>query len=186
MSLEAKEKIAMGSVSYAVELITQGQNPICWVASCAMVKGWATNKCIGVGGWDPSNSSIPNPSSGWASCVSLMSGWGFTMYAVKDLSTSGTMTAEDVLAAMQVLGPAVLIHRCAGFPYGPQWSAQSSGGHAVVLTSVDSDNSVVTFNNPWGDTNQPAATDPVLLIMNNDSSTFGSIFGFYLTHQRGF
>jgi hypothetical protein len=172
----------MGSVSYTVDLITQAQNPICWVASCAMVKGWATNTSVGVGdliGFDPSNSSIPNPTNDWAPCVNMMSGWGFNMQSVASLSASGTMTAADVLLAMQQLGPGVLLHRCAGFPYGSQWPAMTSGAHAVVLTSVDSDNSVLTFNNPWGDRNQPAGTGAVLLIMNNDSARFGSILGFY-------
>jgi len=109
-----------------------------------------------------------------------MTGWGFNMQSVASLSQSGSMQASDVLQAMTQLGPAVLLHRCAGFPYGPQWAAPPPGSaHAVVLTSIDASNNILTFNNPWGDLNQSAGTGPVLLIMNNDSSTYQSILGFW-------
>ena len=61
----------MTQVAYDVEVIVQEQNPICWVASCAMVKGFATKTSTGVGdftgGFDPSNSCIANLAGNWSS-----------------------------------------------------------------------------------------------------------------------
>jgi len=84
-----------------------------------------------------------------------MTNWGFSVYAVKDISASG-MTVNDLLAAL-ASGPAVLLHLCSGFPYGPQWASQTftaSDAHAVVLTGIDTDAGKATFNNPWGDKDQ--------------------------------
>ena len=173
----------MASVSYTVDLITQAQNPICWVASCAMVKGWGIQTSVGVGdftGFDPSTASIANPDGSWSGTPNLVSSWGFNMQSVASLSQSGSMQASDLLQALTQLGPAVLIHSCNGFPYGSQWPPLTSGAHAVVLTSVDATNNVLTFNNPWGDLNQSAGIDPILLIMNNDAAAHGvATLGFW-------
>ena len=105
----------MASVTYNVDLVTQAQNPICWVASCAMVKGWGTQRSVGVGdftGFDPSNSSIPNPSDSWSKCINMMTNWGFNMQSVATLSQINSITPEELLQALTQLGPAVLLHRC--------------------------------------------------------------------------
>jgi Papain-like cysteine protease AvrRpt2 len=145
----------MSKITYDVEVIVQEQNPICWIASCAMVKGFGTRSSIGVGeftnGFDPSNSCIANLTNNWTQCTDLMTSWGFSARAVKDISLSG-MTADDLLAAL-ASGPAVLLHLCSGFPYGQQWASQTftaSDAHAVVLTGIDTDAGTATFNNPWG------------------------------------
>jgi hypothetical protein len=55
---------------------------------------------------------------------------------------------------LQINGPAVLLHLCNGFPYGPRWTPLTADAHAVVLTAVDSGAGTATFNNPWGDKDQ--------------------------------
>lgn len=173
----------MAQVQYDVENIVQEQNPICWVACCAMGKGYASKSSVGVGeftgGFDPSNSCIANLAGNWSQCTDLMSSWGATMCSVSDLS-SGSMAADDLASALSDRGPAVLLHLCAGFPYGAQWGDSSSmtGAHAVLLTGIDTDNGTVTFNNPWGDKDQSADLNVVLQHIATDSSN-GKTFGFF-------
>jgi len=171
----------MSSVSYDVELIRQEANPICWVASCAMVKGYGTKASVGVGdftgGFDPSNSCIANLAANWAQCTDLMNQWGFNVQSVSDIASSGTMAASDLASALGS-GPSVLLHLCNGFPYGSQWTPLTSGAHAVVITSVDTDNNAATFNNPWGDKDQPIALDTLLAKINADQGQ-GKTLGFW-------
>jgi hypothetical protein len=173
----------MSNVSYDVELIRQEMNPICWVASCAMAKGWGTQASIGVGeftdGFDPSDSCIANLASSWSQCTQLMADWGFSVFAVGDLS-SGGMTGDDLAAAVTERGPMVLLHLCKDFPYGSHHasSAGMDGAHAVVITAVDTDNDQVTFNNPWGDKDQAASLSSVLQKINGDSWV-GATLGFW-------
>jgi len=150
----------MAKIAYDVELIRQENNPICWVASCAMVKGYGTQSSVGVGdlagGFDPSNSCIANLAGNWQQCVDAMNNWGFSVSAVSDLDNP-PLTPEALLAALQNMGPAVLLHFCSGFPYGSQWASLSfkpTDAHAIVITGVDTDASTATFNNPWGDKDQ--------------------------------
>jgi hypothetical protein len=171
----------MTAVSYDVEVIVQEQNPICWVASCAMVKGFGTKTSVGVGeftgGFDPSDSCIANLANNWSQCLDAMASWGFATYAVSDLS-SGTMTGEDLAAALQSMGPAVLLHFCKGFPYGDAFVAPTEGAHAVVITSVDTDASTATFNNPWGVKDCACDLGTLLAKINADQS-IGKTFGFW-------
>lgn len=171
----------MTQVAYDVEVIVQEQNPICWVASCAMVKGFGTKTSTGVGdftgGFDPSNSCIANLAGNWTQCTDMMNGWGFNVSAVGDVA-GGSMTADALVGLLQANGPAVLLHLCNGFPYGPKWAPLTSGAHAVVITSVDSDAGTATFNNPWGDKDQPIDVT-VLLGKINADQTMGKSFGFW-------
>jgi Papain-like cysteine protease AvrRpt2 len=166
----------MAKIAYDVEVITQEQNPICWVASCAMAKGFGTKASVGVGeftdGLDPSNSCIANLAGNWSQCIELMTGWGFDVFSVNELA-SGTMTADALLSAIQNRGPAVLLHFCSGFPYGQQWGSlafAATDAHAVVITGVDRDAAAATFNNPWGDKDQPCAIDTLVQKINADQS----------------
>jgi hypothetical protein len=175
----------MAKVAYDVEVIVQEQNPICWVASCAMVKGFGTKTSVGVGeftgGFDPSNSCIANLAGNWSQCVDLMTQWGFAVSSVSDLASSGPMTAEALLASLQSQGPAVLLHMCNGFPYGPQWASQTftpSDAHAVVITRVDSDAGTATFNNPWGDKDQSCDLNTLVQKINADQAV-GKTVGFW-------
>ena len=174
----------MSNIRYDVELLRQENNPICWVASCAMVKGYGVQTCVGIGdltgGFDPYNSCIANLASSWTDCTDKMAGWGFDVYNVSDLS-SGTMTADDLAKALGA-GPAVLLHLCNGFPYGSQWTPLTSGAHAVVITGIDSDNNKATFNNPWGDQDQACALDVLIAKINADKSV-GKTLGFWHVTQ---
>ncbi len=174
----------MTKVAYDVEVIVQEQNPICWVASCAMVKGYGTKTSVGVGdftgGFDPSNSCIANLAGAWDQCTSMMNDWGFAVFSVSDLA-SGTMTPDALLNTLQSSGPAVLLHRCSGFPYGPQYASMTlpaDAAHAVVITGVDTDAGTATFNNPWGDKDQPCDLSTLVQKINADQ-TAGKTLGFW-------
>ena len=162
----------MAAIAYDVELIRQEDNPICWVASCAMVKGYGTKTSVGIGeftgGFDPSNSCIANLAANWTECTDEMNGWGFDVLAVTDVAAGG-MTADALCSLLQNRGgPAVLLHLCNGFPYGAGWTAPTSGAHAVVITQVDADNNLAAFNNPWGDKDRSCALDVLVAKINAD------------------
>ncbi|MGD0864474.1 MAG: papain-like cysteine protease family protein [Rhizomicrobium sp.] len=174
----------MPNVKYDVEVIKQAQNPICWVASCAMVKGYGTKSSVGVGdlmqGFDPSNSCIANLANSWSQCTDAMAGWGFTVSAVGDVA-SGGITADTLLSTVQTNGPTVLLHSCSGFPYGSQWGSTTFGAndrHAVVITGVDTDAATATFDNPWGDKDQSCDL-PTLIQHINSDQTLGKTLGFW-------
>ena len=174
----------MPNVKYDVELIVQAQNPICWVASCAMVKGYGTKTSVGVGdltqGFDPSNSCIANLANSWSQCTDVMSGWGFDVEAVNGVA-SGDITADILLNTLQSKGAAVLLHLCSGFPYGSQWASQTfaaTDAHAVVLTGIDTDASTATFDNPWGDKDQSCDLATLVQHINSDQ-TMGKTLGFW-------
>lgn len=174
----------MPSIAYDVEVIRQEMNPICWVASCAMVKGHGTRSSVGIAdlteGFDPYNSCIANLAGSWVECTDEMANWGFQVRSVGDLAWGG-LSADMLLDALQGGGPAVLLHRCEGFPYG--WQHDTSGippgsAHAVVVTGVDTDAGVATFNNPWGDKDQACDLATLLGRINADQDV-GPTLGFW-------
>ena len=173
----------MSNIQYDLAVIEQEQNPICWVASCAMVKSWGTQSSIGIGeftgGFDPSNSCINNLANSWDECTDLMNEWGFDVLAITDL-TSGSMSGDELASLLIDRGPAILLHLCNNFPYGARWGDSStlSGAHAVVITGIDTDNGLLFFNNPWGDKDQSADIDAILQKINSDSS-IGKTLGFW-------
>jgi Papain-like cysteine protease AvrRpt2 len=164
----------MASIGYEVDLVLQELSPICWVASCAMVKGFMTQTSVSVGDLighdhDPESSSIPNPSHNWSSTISLTGTWGFDPFAIPQLVPSGLMTGERLVAVLEQRGPAVLLHTCDGFPYGPRHAAPPRGSaHAVVITGVDTDQNGAWFNNPWGDRDKFCDLDILLVKINSD------------------
>ena len=173
----------MAIASYDVEVIRQEMNPICWVASCAMVKGYGTQTDVGVGdftgGFDPSNSCIANLANRWSECTDMMDQWGFNVFTVNDLS-GGAMTPDLLCEALQNYGPAVLLHLCDGFPYGDQWAGAvpAGGAHAVVITAVDTEADGAWFNNPWGDKDQPCSLSTLVDKINADQGA-GKTLGFW-------
>ena len=174
----------MPSIAYDVEVIRQEMNPICWVASCAMVKGYGLGASVGVGdlteGFDPYNSCIANLAGSWVECTDMMAGWGFQVRSVSDL-TWGGLSADMLLDALQANGPAVLLHRCEGFPYGPQYDPSwipAGSAHAVVITGVDTDAGTATFNNPWGDKDQVCDLQTLVDKINADQDA-GPTLGFW-------
>ena len=63
-------------------------------------------------------------------------------------------------------GPFMLTHIVGTFSYGAQWGAVTPGGsHAVVITGIDTAADRITFNNPWGDVNQPTSINSILSSM---------------------
>lgn len=167
-----------------VEVIIQAQNPICWVASCAMARGNGTKSSAGVGdltqGFDPSNSCIANLATTWSQRTDAMAGWGFTVSAVGDVA-SGGMTADTLWSTVQSNGPVVLLHSCSGFSYGSQHASMTfdpDDRHAVVIIGVDTDASTATCDNPWGDKDQ--SCDLATLIQRiNAGQTLGKTLGFW-------
>jgi hypothetical protein len=159
---------------YDVEVLRQEQNPICWVASCAMVKGYAQGASLGIGdltdGFDPYNSCIANLANSWSGCTDMMESWGFAVYPASSFS-SGSVDDTSLSEFMAQNGPVVLLHLCDGFPYGDQYPAGTAAGgaHAVVLTGIDLDNRQISFNNPWGDKDQIADLDTMISKINSDS-----------------
>jgi hypothetical protein len=149
-----------------------------------MVKGFGTQTSVGVGeftdGFDPANSSIANLAGAWSECTDLMGTWGFNVFTVADLSP-GTMGPDDLLAALNNGGPAVLLHLYSGFPYGNHHEGlvfTENDAHAVVLTAVDTDNNFAAFNNPWGDKDQSWDLDVLLAKINADQD-LGKTLGFW-------
>ena len=168
-------------VSYDVDVVRQEMSPICWVASCAMVKGYGTGVDVGIDaflGADPTTSSL-NPANQWGQCTTKMEEWGFTVVAVQDVAPSGLMTGESLGGALQRSGPAVLLHHCDGFPYGNEYApVPPDSGHAVVITGIDTDQNTAWFNNPWGDKDRPCPLDVLLQIVNRDQVE-GKSLGFW-------
>jgi hypothetical protein len=176
-SSESESTTEARKAYYDVELIVQEANPICWVASCAMVESFGTKQSVGVGkytgGFDPSNSCIPNPADDWDGCVTAMNGWGFSTFSVAQLASDGSaLTTDDLFTILSQRQPMVLLHKCDNFPYGSQWSTTGLAGnaHAVVITGIDADSGEVWFNNPWGDKDQSADADTIIQLMNADAS----------------
>jgi hypothetical protein len=168
----------MTAVSCDVDVIRQEQKPICWVASCAMVKGYGTKTGVGVGeftgGFDPSNSCIANLASQWSQRTDMMGTWGFTVSSVSDVA-SGTMTADSLTSLLQPSGPVVRLHMCKGLLYGSQYAdfmqtLTDKDAHAVVLTGVDTDEGTATFDNTWGDKDQSCDLPTPLARINADQS----------------
>jgi len=173
----------MPSTQYDVELIVQEMNPICWIASCAMAKGYSTGSSVGVGeftnGLDPSTSCIANLANSWSECTDLMMQWGFQVYDVAGFA-SGNMTADALLTGIGQ-GPIVLLHLCPGFPYGSQYGKLSftkNDAHAVVLTGVNTDAGAASFNNPWGDKDQSCDLDVLVNKINADQAV-GKTLAYY-------
>lgn len=173
----------MAAITYDVEMIRQEMNPICWVASCAMAKGYATGSSVGVGdftdGLDPANSCIANLANSWSECTDLMAQWGFQVYDVLGVS-SGNMNAESLGMALAE-GPIVLLHLCAGFPYGAQYGEMNFTGndaHAVLITAIDTDAGTAAFNNPWGDKDQGCEL-VVLIDKINADQAVGKTLAYY-------
>jgi len=155
-------------VQYEVPLVSQGQNPICWVCCMAMVASERRHVSVGVGtyirGFDPSLGSIPNPVPAlppaliYPDYVARLDRCGFTSMHID--------TAEALEETLRERGPLILSHACAGFPYNVGFVPPLPPGaaHAVVLTGVDLDSGAgfARMNNPWGYKNVPISVAAVL------------------------
>ncbi len=146
----------MGQVKYIVPIVTQGDNPICWVASAAMILSYKRGSSVTVEslvGADPSNSSIADPDGGsWDKMKQMLMGWGFTCEA-----QTMSPTADYVEQRLRLHGPLLLSHFTEGFPEDARFPAFSCTAllpadavHAVAITGIDTDGGTCSFNNPWG------------------------------------
>ena len=138
---------------YDVPMLKQGPNPICWVTCMAMIASEREHMSIGVGaftgGFDPNNSSIPNPAHNYSDFVARMDRCGFA-------SINMGRNPADLVVALRDYGPLILSHYCAGFPYGPKRTpiTDPKEMHAVVITGInptDGYSGNCFINNPWGD-----------------------------------
>ncbi len=144
----------MGFSFYQVPMVQQGPNPICWVASAAMILSWKSQSSVSVGdliGADPSNSSISNPATTWAAMRTLLQSWNFVTEA-QNVSPS----ADYLEQRLQSHGPLLFSHQTEGFPYDSRFPPYTCsplvapGSHAIVLTGMNTDDNTCSFKNPWG------------------------------------
>jgi hypothetical protein len=154
----------MGHIAYNVPMRRQEQNPICWIACVAMITSFKRRTSLGIGeftgGFDPSNSSIPDPVNGWEDFYRRLEGFGFR--SVNPRMSPSAAYVEDLLRRH---GPWMLTHYSEGFPYGAQWSATTfdpTDTHAIVITGIDTRTGQVKMNNPWGDVNQTVPINAIL------------------------
>ena len=164
----------MGRVVYDVPMVIQAQNPICWVACLAIVTSYKRRISVGIGqfmqGLDPSTSSIPNPTQGWDDHYARLSSFGFISVALNP-------NPDEIENTLRTCGPFVLTHQCNGFPYGPGRPVLTSGGHAVVITGIDSsiNGGQCWMNNPWGDKDMPILTSAVMTVISSMQSVGSNI-----------
>jgi hypothetical protein len=136
-------------IHHSVPMVAQGPNPICWVACAAMVMSFKQRRAVTIGeinrGFDPSNSSIPNPATTWPLFYSILNDLGF--------ESEGHRMSPDqdfILTLLRAHGPFILTHFTNTF--AP--AVAGVGTHAIVITGIDLNNGDVFFNNPWGTRNQ--------------------------------
>ena len=168
----------MASASYDVPLVIQAANPICWVACLAMVESYWTNSSVGVGkytgGFDPSDSSIPNPVDG--PVAFKMQSYGF--YPVYP---DQPVTLGNIISMLNQFGPLIFFHQVTN---GLPWmnSAGTSGGHAVVITGADDsiNGGMLWVNNPWGSKDAPITASAMIPCAAQPGSTsFSFSFGYF-------
>ena len=155
----------MGQISYFVPTLEQGENPICWIACVAMVTSWKRKRSVGIGeftgGFDPSNSCIPDPNGGWDDLYSNLNSFGFV--ATGKWSSISSAAIEQTLRRH---GPFIIFVFVADFPfYGPfciNMTGNPTDTHAVVVKGVDTTKRKVSIVNPWG-TPVPAVDSDVVL-----------------------
>jgi hypothetical protein len=165
----------MGRVVYEVPLVTQGQNPICWVPCMAMVESERMGYSIGVGkytnGFDPSISCMPELSSDsndWEGQYRKLASFGFG-------TTALSPDANQVESFLRDHGPFILLHMTNGFPYNYYGAPPITSGmatHAVVITGIDSrlGTGLGWFNNPWGEKDRPITTLSIITAMSKMQS----------------
>jgi hypothetical protein len=160
----------MGQISFNVPMIPQGSNPICWLACVAMITSFKTNTTHPIseftGGYDPSNSCIPDPNAGsWGALYANLTKFGFT-------ATGANMSIAPnyVEAMLRRYGPFMIFVNAADFPfYGPM-CINVGGTHAVVVAGIDTSASTVKIVNPWGTVTPPADTDIIVELIQDISN----------------
>jgi hypothetical protein len=137
-----------------------------------MVSSERLGYSLGVGhftnGFDPSNSSIPNPAQSMDDFYNRLERCGFT-------SISINAAAGDVEDVLREYGPFILTHWCQGFPYGTGWIPPNDpqAVHAIVITGVDSavNSGTCWINNPWGNKDRAVPTSAVTTAISKIGNT---------------
>lgn len=168
----------MGHVYYSIEMIEQGQNPICWIACMAMVKSFKTKATHPIseftGGADPSNACIPDPNKGWNDLYNNLGNFGFDVDGADMCIGYGYI--EDMLRRH---GPFIIFVDVVDFPfYGPVCVNVGSGTHALVVNGVDTDQGNVMLTNPWGTRTPPADIDVIIKAMQGISDQHLNCVGY--------
>jgi hypothetical protein len=159
----------MAPIFYFVPMIPQGDNPICWIACVAMITSFKTRATHPIseftGGYDPSNSCIPDPNVGWEDLYANLDKFGFTAAgANQSLSPS---VIEDTLRRR---GPFMIFVESGDFPfYGPMCSNEG-GTHAMVVNGIGTPVGKVSIVNPWGTPTAPVDADIIVRLMQDISS----------------
>lgn len=154
----------MAHISFQVPMIEQGDNPICWIACAAMITSFKTRTTHSIseftGGFDPSSSCIPNPSSGWSDLYANLANFGFIPDGAN--TSIGAGYIEDTLRRH---GPFMIFVYAVDFPFAGPLCTNVGGTHALVVTGVDTIPGKVTIVNPWGTNTPPADADVILGLM---------------------
>jgi len=146
-------------VKYNVPMMSQGGSPICWVVCLSMLLSYRNRTTVPTssltGGFDPANSSVPNPSTltrPWTTVVREL-GFDFAPYY-------NQRADEGYLAGMlRSKGPLMLYHYARTlFPVVQSPNAT----HAVVITGIDTFRDECYINNPWGTKDEAVPTDTIL------------------------
>lgn len=162
----------MGHVRYAVPMIAQGDNPICWIACVSMISSWKRHASIGIdaftGGFDPSNACIPNPAASWNDFVQRLDAFGFSV-------TGGNQSLDGGFIEQNLRrhGPLMITVTAVDFPFSGTVCRNIGGTHALVLSGIDTGQGKVYIVNPWG-TNVPPVHIDVALSLLQDIADSGS------------
>jgi hypothetical protein len=179
--LEADWRCGMGRVYYHVDMIEQGdENPICWIACVAMLTSWKTKAHHGIGeftgGFEPSNSCIPDPNEGWEDLYDNLHKFGFEVDGPGTspsmcIGANWSMAPSYIENMLRRHGPFMIFVNVVDFPFrGPvcvDEGADPDDTHAIVVSGVDTDQGEVWIVNPWGTYTPPADIDVVLKAMQD-------------------
>jgi hypothetical protein len=164
----------MGQISFFVPMVEQGNNPICWIACVAMVTSAKKHASVRIddftGGFDPSSSCIPNPSSGWADFYARLDSFGFST-----TGGSSTLDADVIEDTLRRYGPFLISVYVVDFPFsGPACRNQNyppRTTHTLVVSGIDTDAGTVSIVNPWGTAVPPVDTDVAISLLQAIANT---------------
>jgi hypothetical protein len=149
----------------SVPMMKQWQSPICWVVCVAMISSYKGRASLGVneftGGFEPGNSSIPNPAATMDDFYRRLSNFGF---AIENPFPSSSPNSTYIEGLLQKHGPWMLTHLVSDLLPG---NFQPDAMHAVVITGIDTKTNQVWYNNPWGTVDEVTTIDRILLAMEN-------------------
>jgi hypothetical protein len=160
----------MGQISFTVPMVEQGDNPICWIACVAMITSFKKQTSVGIGaftgGFDPSNSCIPDPNDSWADFEARMNRFGFTMAGANQSLTAGFI--EQMLRRH---GPIMIVVNAGDFPFSGPVCENMGGTHALVLSGIDTGRGKVRVVNPWGTNVPPVDLDMAVRLLQDIADT---------------